>query len=375
VATKGRVKKVFPGCNTSQGFYSFYDYIIPPDATRILIIKGGPGVGKSTFMRHIAEAMVERGFDVEYHCCSSDNGSLDGVVFPQIGVALIDGTAPHVVDPKNPGAVDEIIHLGDFWDEEGIRSHKKEILAANREVARRFARAYRFLKAAQIIYEDWEAANIEGMNFGLANQKADRLIRDILDEKTVAATVGRDRHLFARAITPDGMVDYLDTIIGVCRKKYVIVGKPGTGKSVLLDKVARAALERGYYVEMYHCPLNPSKIEHVVIPQLSVALTKSIEPHLYSAGPDDAIVNMNECLDPAVEAKYEELVAENREMFFDLFNRGIAFIGEAKAIHDKMETYYAPYMDFKAIARLRQRILERILGYAQEVYGRLERLA
>jgi uncharacterized protein with HEPN domain len=76
-----------------------------------------------------------------------------------------------------------------------------------------------------------------------------------------------------------------------------------------------------------------------------------------------------------VEAKYEELVAENREMFFDLFNRGIAFIGEAKAIHDKMETYYAPYMDFKAIARLRQRILERILGYAQEVYGRLERLA
>jgi Cdc6-like AAA superfamily ATPase len=97
VAIKGRVKKVFPGCNTSQGFYSFYDYIIPPDATRILIIKGGPGVGKSTFMRHIAEAMVERGFDAEYHCCSSVNGSLDGVVFPQIGVALIDGTAPHRV--------------------------------------------------------------------------------------------------------------------------------------------------------------------------------------------------------------------------------------------------------------------------------------
>lgn len=38
--------------------------------------------------------MVEKGFDVEYHHCSSDNNSVDGVVFPQVGVAFIDGTAP-----------------------------------------------------------------------------------------------------------------------------------------------------------------------------------------------------------------------------------------------------------------------------------------
>ncbi len=94
---RGKVKRVFPGGNTAVGFYSFYDYIITPDATRILVIKGGPGVGKSTFMRRIADEMVERGFDVELHHCSSDNSSLDGVVIPQIGVALIDGTAPHRV--------------------------------------------------------------------------------------------------------------------------------------------------------------------------------------------------------------------------------------------------------------------------------------
>ncbi|AEG14142.1 hypothetical protein Desku_0525 [Desulfofundulus kuznetsovii DSM 6115] len=94
---KGRLKKVFPGGNTCRGFYSFYDYIIEPDATRIFVIKGGPGVGKSTFMRKIGEEMLERGYDVEFHCCSSDNGSLDGVVIPAIKVALLDGTAPHRV--------------------------------------------------------------------------------------------------------------------------------------------------------------------------------------------------------------------------------------------------------------------------------------
>jgi len=45
-------------------------------------------------MRKIGEEMLERGYDVEFHCCSSDNGSLDGVVIPAIKVAMLDGTAP-----------------------------------------------------------------------------------------------------------------------------------------------------------------------------------------------------------------------------------------------------------------------------------------
>lgn len=97
--SKGKLKKFFPGGNTSQGFFSYYDHIIGQDATRVMVIKGGPGVGKSTLMRFIGEHMLEQGFDVEYHCCSSDNGSLDGVCIPSIGVALLDGTAPHDEGP------------------------------------------------------------------------------------------------------------------------------------------------------------------------------------------------------------------------------------------------------------------------------------
>lgn len=94
---RGKVKMVFPGGNTCLGFYSFYDNIIGPDANRIFVIKGGPGVGKSTFMRRIGEDLRERGYTIEFHCCSSDNDSLDAVVVPALGVALIDGTAPHRV--------------------------------------------------------------------------------------------------------------------------------------------------------------------------------------------------------------------------------------------------------------------------------------
>jgi hypothetical protein len=127
--TQNSIKHYFPGGNTSRGFYSFYDYILPQEeAKRIFILKGGPGVGKSSFMKKIGEEMCSRGYEIEYMHCSSDNNSLDGIVIPKIGVALIDGTAPHIVDPKHPGAIDEIINLGECWDEERIVQNREKIL-------------------------------------------------------------------------------------------------------------------------------------------------------------------------------------------------------------------------------------------------------
>lgn len=96
MARRGSVKKVFPGGNTSKGFYSFYDYIVPEDVSKVFILKGGPGVGKSSFMRTIGEEFVRRGYDLELHYCSSDNNSLDGLVIKDLKVVLMDGTAPHV---------------------------------------------------------------------------------------------------------------------------------------------------------------------------------------------------------------------------------------------------------------------------------------
>ncbi|MDD4262209.1 MAG: hypothetical protein PHS89_08440, partial [Syntrophaceticus schinkii] len=79
---EGRVKMVFPGGNTCLGFYSFYNYIIGEDAQRIWVLKGGPGTGKSTFMKQIGKELLERGIDLEFHWCSSDRDSLDALAIP-----------------------------------------------------------------------------------------------------------------------------------------------------------------------------------------------------------------------------------------------------------------------------------------------------
>lgn len=96
--SQGRIRHLFPGGNTSLGFFSYYSNIITQEeADRLIIIKGGPGVGKSTFMKKVGEAMLDKGYDVEFLHCSSDNNSLDGIKIPDLRIAFIDGTAPHAV--------------------------------------------------------------------------------------------------------------------------------------------------------------------------------------------------------------------------------------------------------------------------------------
>ena len=46
---KGKLREFFPGGNTSLGFYSFYDFIIDPDATRVFVLGIGPGVEQIYF--------------------------------------------------------------------------------------------------------------------------------------------------------------------------------------------------------------------------------------------------------------------------------------------------------------------------------------
>lgn len=364
--TKGKVREFFPGGNTFLGFFSYYDYLTPPDATRIMIIKGGPGVGKSSFMKALAVEMGELGFDVELHHCSSDHNSLDGIVFPRIEAALIDGTSPHIIDPRHPGAVDEIINLGDYWDEKGIRRGKNEIIELNREISRNFNRAYRYLKAAKEIYDDLEIINSEGLMKGKANKIAAELLDEIFSGYRTADKPGSLRKLFASAITPEGFQNFLPSLLESGLQIFAITGGVGSGKATLLNKVLTAALEKGFNCEGYYCAFDPYKLEHLIIPEIGVAFTTSVEPHTYPKDQAERTIDMNQCISPNILAKYGELIDSELKIIEEFFGIAIKLIAKAKRLHDQMEEYYIPNMNFAAINELRQRILERLLEYAKE---------
>ena len=89
----------FLAANSGGGFYSLYDSFLPEGAY-LHIIKGGPGTGKSSFMRRIKAAAEERGLDTETVLCSGDPDSLDALYIPALAQAWVDGTAPHVREPS-----------------------------------------------------------------------------------------------------------------------------------------------------------------------------------------------------------------------------------------------------------------------------------
>ena len=347
---KGKARHLFPGNNTSKGFYSYYQHImLQQEANHIFCMKGGPGVGKSTFMKRLGRRMQDKGYDAEYLHCSSDPDSLDGVVFPDIRVALIDGTAPHVVDPKNPGAVDEIINLGACWDLDGIKTHRQDILDINAEVGRLFARAYKYIAAAKKVLDDIILLYDNATDKSKIYQEAQKIIDERLSLKPVSMQPGKQRAQFASAVTPSGIIHYLDTLIDDTYDVYRIKNYRGVGVNMLLKRIVQEAVIRGFDTEVYYDPLDPEeKVDHVIIPRLGLAFVSENE---YYNLPQKGwkTIDLTQYTDSMQIEKNVDALAFDEKVFNMLMNEAVSTLKKAKTAHDAMEKYYIPHMNFDKV--------------------------
>ncbi|MBQ3107500.1 MAG: ATPase, partial [Firmicutes bacterium] len=269
----GNTRHLFPGNNTSGGFFSYYGEILPLDrANRFYCLKGGPGTGKSTFLRKIAEDLQRKGWDTEYLHCSSDSDSLDGVCFPEQRVALIDGTAPHMTDPVSPGAVDRMVDLSVCWDEGKLRGRREEIRASQKQIAAYFRSAYRYLGAARKLYEGLEELNC--LDRSALHYLAARIQREELAHKALMPRAGgRLRKLFLTGITPKGIVTYLPELLQQARRVYAFQVRLGADCTPLLNSVAESALARGCDAELFYNPLKPAEqAMHLYLPEEKLAV-------------------------------------------------------------------------------------------------------
>jgi len=347
-------RHLFPGNNTSEGFFSYYAHILPQsEASRIFCLKGGPGVGKSTFMERVANRMAGEGYMIEYLHCSSDPESLDGIVIPALRVALIDGTAPHVVDPVNPGAVDEIINLGEYWNRADIARHRDDVIAIGKQVGQLFHRAYYYLGAAKCLMNDALALYASPDGYG-AYVEAEKIVNTYMDGHPVGVKPGRIRKMFASAITPMGVLQYIDTLINEDFTVCAVENRWGAGVTELLSRVSDAAIMRGLDVEQFYCPIDPAKrIDHLIVPTLKLAI---ISRSRYINPP----VNAQAVVDMAQYAN-NDATAEFAEREFDVLLREALFtLNRAKVTHDQIEKYYVPHMDFKAVDRKAEEVIRAI---------------
>ena len=127
----GTLKEYYASANGYKGFHSYFDSIFnSPEFKKIFVLKGGPGTGKSTFLKKVCNFAKANNLDFEIFRCSSDPKSLDGVIINngEVRVAILDGTSPHERDAVIPGAIDEIVNLGEAWNSEALENSREKIL-------------------------------------------------------------------------------------------------------------------------------------------------------------------------------------------------------------------------------------------------------
>lgn len=352
---KGKIKNIYPGGNTSQGFYSFYENVLS-GLERIFILKGGPGTGKSSMVRKLGTKYVNKGYDITYLHCSSDTNSLDGVIIDG-RFAVVDGTAPHVIDPKLPGIVDEIINLGDCWDREKLLPYKKEITEMRSQITLHYKKAYEFFKEAKKIHDQWENIYLSEMNFDAADEVTRNLIKLIIGNQQ--GDGGKRSDMFFGAITPDGPVNLYEHLTEVVKTRFIVKGRPGSGKSTMMKKIAQAALEAGFDTEVYHCSFDPNSLDMVLIPNLDVVILDGTDPHIFNPQkPMDIVIDMYAiCLPIDIDYRRKDELDEITQRYNTTFKEGIPHLREARDLHKEIEKYYIAAMDFNKV-EVKQKYIE-----------------
>lgn len=356
----GKIINYYAGGNTARGFYSLYEECLE-GLDRIFILKGGPGTGKSTVMKDIGTKWVEKGFDIEFLHCSSDNNSIDGVIIPSLKVGVVDGTAPHVIEPKAPGAVEEYVNLGEAWDSEKLALQKSRIIDLTKQISTAFNTAYSNFVEALKIHDDWEKIYIESMDFNEANKLTEKLVESFFESMSLNKKASI-KHRFLGAATPKGAIDFVPNLTEDIPKRFFLKGRPGSGKSTMLKKIAKEGEERGFDVEIYHCGFDPYSLDMLIFRELGIAIFDSTAPHEYfPSRQGDEIIDL---YGTVIKAGTDEIFANKIEVYANNYKQkmseAISYLAEAKGLRDELESIYIDAMDFSVVTSFKEKIIEEI---------------
>ena len=330
----------FCGANSAQGFYSLYDEF-PPKGIRH-ILKGCPGSGKSGFMRAVGTQAERRGLCVEYVLCSGDPDSLDGVYIPALGEAWVDGTAPHVLEPGPFGIDGDYVNLGRFCRGDFSEASREAIGDITRRYKALYAEGYGYLAAAARIVPERK------YSLSPLEKRLEVILRHSVTEDKPT-----QRRVFLRAISCKGVISLADTLHGY-DEYYVFTSSCG-GDAPALKLVWRVAERRGLSMIVAMSPLEPDKIEALLLPGAKIAFFGSA----YRIGAARHI-RLDSMLTERPDAESAARLKTSARIYDRLLALALDTLRRAKALHDELEAQYRPYMDFAALTEFTEKELRRI---------------
>ncbi len=183
------------------------------------------------------------------------------------------GFLPHYIDDKT-----QVLNLDKYKDERLYKKYQNELLELYQNRQACLQSAFLFFARGLRIHDEWEKIYIGNLNFdkmeALAAQMCQKMFGNGIAEKDASIY---DR--FLGAATPEGAKDFIQDITKNIKKRYFIKGRPGSGKSTMMKKIAKFGINCGYDIEMYHCGFDSNSMDMIIAPELSVCIFDSTAPH------------------------------------------------------------------------------------------------
>ena len=344
----------FLGTTTPAGFKGYFEPLRREPGMQMYLIKSGPGCGKSTLMKRLAVKAEQKGEPIQRIHCASDPDSLDGVIFLDKRAAIVDATAPHVMEPDAPGAEEQVVSLYHTLDADALHAHADEVKRLFAQNTALRSRAARYIASAGSLLLDSRRAEACSANFEKVRRYVKRLCTRLLPR--TEGTASEELRLLS-AITPKGMVFYRGTVEALADRYVVFRDDYGAVSRLLLELIRAEALARGYHIITCPCAMHPEdQIDHIFIPALRLAfLTDNLWHPIQLPG-----VQAVRCVDRENLSGFRARLRFNDRAASELIDQAVALMAQAKNCHDELETYYRAAVDFdqvNAVAANCQKIL------------------
>ncbi|MEK8130031.1 hypothetical protein WMW72_19175 [Paenibacillus filicis] len=343
-------KHYFARGNTADGLYTLFDSVLSGLDT-VFVLQGRAGTAVSAFLTELAGAWSHKGWSLHYIHHPLNRDWLEGLILKEFGIGVVDGNA-WSSDPVLEGTEIRLIDLQEVVSVELLNEHASEIEEADRQTSALYKEAYDTFQKTLRIHDEWETFYIQNLDLVVM----DRIAEEWAEEHLVPIRPARSHavHRFLGAATWEGAVDYVLNLTDDLETRVFVKGRPGSGKSTLFKRLAKAAEQRGVDTEIYHCGFDPNSLDMIIFPQQSLAIFDSTAPHEHFPSREgDEILDVYElAITPGTDERFEDQIAEIRARYSRSMKEAIALLATVREVQEPVLQIYERAVDLEAIRRL-----------------------
>lgn len=268
-------------------------------------------------------------------------------------------TAPHVVEPRFPGAVERYVNLGACYDTAALSEKKERVMELMAGYQGAYRRAYRCLKGAGQLMED----NLELLETNELKEKIKKRAKGIIAREIPKhGTGGTVTERFLSAVTCRGQMCLFDTADELCKRIYELSDSYGLAH-LLLEELLGAAVERGHDAIACPDPMAPNRLQHLLLPGLGVAFVTG-SPELPYPGKPYRRIRLDAMADQEELRRHKARIRFSRKVARALLDEGMETLAAEKELHDELEKIYNPHVDFDRVYATADGIIAEILSFA-----------